>query len=44
MTALDTAGIRHSDHFYPGGTHGWPYFIADLHWALPQMMHDLQQR
>jgi S-formylglutathione hydrolase FrmB len=23
--------------FYPGGYHGWPYWQADLHWALPQL-------
>lgn len=34
---LDLAGVAHTDDFYPGGYHGWPYWQADLHWALPQI-------
>jgi diacylglycerol O-acyltransferase/trehalose O-mycolyltransferase len=34
---LDEAGVAHTDDFYPGGYHGWPYWQADLHWALPQI-------
>ena len=33
--ALDDAGVPHHDWFYSGGYHGWPYWQADLHWALP---------
>ena len=33
--ALDSAGVAHRDDFYQGGYHGWPYWQADLHWALP---------
>ena len=35
VRALDLAGIAHTDDFYPGGYHGWPYWQADMHWALP---------
>ena len=38
VRALDLAGVAHTDRFYPGGYHGWPYWQADLHWALPQIM------
>ena len=41
VRALDRAGVAHSDHFYPGGYHGWPYWQADLHWALPLMVQAL---
>ena len=34
---LDRAGVPHVDDFYLGGYHGWPYWQADLHWALPQI-------
>jgi diacylglycerol O-acyltransferase/trehalose O-mycolyltransferase len=37
VLALDRAGVAHSDHFYLGGYHGWPYWQADLHWALPRI-------
>ncbi|HEX6393602.1 MAG TPA: alpha/beta hydrolase family protein [Acidimicrobiales bacterium] len=37
VRALDLAGVAHTDDFYPGGYHGWPYWQADLHWALPQI-------
>lgn len=37
VRALDLAGVAHTDDFYPGGYHGWPYWQADLHWALPQL-------
>ena len=33
--------------FYPGGLHSWPYWQADLHWALPQILDaigDLDER
>lgn len=35
VRALNVAGVAHTDHFYLGGYHGWPYWQADLHWALP---------
>jgi S-formylglutathione hydrolase FrmB len=38
VRALDAAGVAHHDHFYPGGVHDWPYWQADLHWALPQIV------
>lgn len=41
IAALDAAGVQHTDRFYQGGVHDWPYFIPDLHWAVPQMMQDL---
>jgi S-formylglutathione hydrolase FrmB len=41
LAALAAAGIPHTDHFYLGGEHGWPYFVQDLHWALPLLIHDL---
>jgi S-formylglutathione hydrolase FrmB len=41
VTALDLAGVQHTDNFYQGGEHNWPYFIPDLRWALPQMIQDL---
>lgn len=37
VRALDQAGVPHTDNFYPGGYHGWPYWQADLHWALAQI-------
>jgi S-formylglutathione hydrolase FrmB len=37
VRALDLAGVAHTDDFYPGGYHGWPYWQADLHWALPRI-------
>ncbi|HZU73837.1 MAG TPA: alpha/beta hydrolase family protein [Acidimicrobiales bacterium] len=41
VRALDAAGVAHSDRFYTGGYHGWPYWQADLHWALPQIARAL---
>jgi diacylglycerol O-acyltransferase/trehalose O-mycolyltransferase len=38
VRALDQAGVAHTDDFYAGGYHGWPYWQADLHWALPQIV------
>lgn len=38
VRALDSAGVPHHDDFYLGGMHDWPYWQADLHWALPQMV------
>jgi S-formylglutathione hydrolase FrmB len=41
---LGFAATAAADHvpvvqdFYPGGYHGWPYWQADLHWALPQLV------
>lgn len=35
VRALDDAGVSHTDHLYLGGYHGWPYWQADMHWALP---------
>lgn len=33
--SLTLAGVPFQQHFYPGGYHGWVYWQADLHWALP---------
>ncbi|MGI8493265.1 MAG: alpha/beta hydrolase [Acidimicrobiales bacterium] len=41
VAALDRAGVAHHDDFYLGGYHGWPYWQADLHWALPQIARAL---
>ena len=41
VRALDQAGVPHTDNFYPGGYHGWPYWQADLHWALRQIAETL---
>jgi S-formylglutathione hydrolase FrmB len=38
VRALDAAGVPHHDHFYEGGVHDWPYWQADLHWALPKIV------
>ncbi len=38
VRALDRARIQHTDWFYGGGAHTWPYWQDDLHWALPQIM------
>lgn len=35
VRALTVAGVPYQTHFYAGGYHGWPYWQADLHWALP---------
>jgi S-formylglutathione hydrolase FrmB len=35
VRALTQAGVPYTADFYPGGYHGWPYWQADLHWALP---------
>ena len=35
VRSLSLAGVPFQEHFYPGGYHGWPYWQADLHWALP---------
>jgi S-formylglutathione hydrolase FrmB len=43
VRALDAAGVPHVDDFYAGGYHGWPYWQADLHWALPQIAAVLGQ-
>ncbi len=37
LRALHAAGVASTDDFYLGGYHGWPYWQADLHWALPIM-------
>lgn len=42
LAALAAAGIPHTDRFYQGGAHDWPYFIEDLHWAVPQIMQTLR--
>ena len=39
---LTLAGVQHTDWFYPGGLHDWPYWEADLHWALPQLLEAIQ--
>lgn len=41
VRALDQGGVAHTDDFYAGGYHGWPYWQADLHWALPGIAHAL---
>jgi S-formylglutathione hydrolase FrmB len=38
VAALDAEGIPHTDDFYGGGYHGWPYWQRELHWLLPQLM------
>lgn len=43
VKALDWAGVPHLDDFYVGGVHDWPYWQADLHWALPQIVAQLQR-
>ena len=35
VRALTLVGVPFQEHFYPGGWHGWPYWQADMHWALP---------
>lgn len=35
VRALNKAGVPYQSHFYPGGYHGWLYWQADMHWALP---------
>jgi diacylglycerol O-acyltransferase/trehalose O-mycolyltransferase len=35
VRALELAGVPFQQDFYPGGYHGWPYWQADMHWALP---------
>ena len=35
VRALTLARVPATTHFYAGGYHGWPYWQADLHWALP---------
>ncbi|MHB8594715.1 MAG: alpha/beta hydrolase [Acidimicrobiales bacterium] len=37
VRAMTLSGVPFTTHFYPGGYHGWPYWQADLHWALPLM-------
>jgi S-formylglutathione hydrolase FrmB len=39
--ALTLAGVQFEPNFYPGGLHSWPYWEADLHWALPSMLADI---
>lgn len=34
---LDLAGVDHTDWFYPGGYHGWPYWESALEWSLPKI-------
>lgn len=41
VRALDRAGVSFTADFYLGGYHGWPYWQADLHWALPLMAQTL---
>ena len=41
VRALDQAGVPYTADFYPGGYHGWPYWQADLHWALPLVAQSL---
>jgi S-formylglutathione hydrolase FrmB len=42
--ALDAAGIPHTDDFYGGGYHGWPYWQREIHWLLPQLMAVIGRR
>ncbi|HUY64181.1 MAG TPA: alpha/beta hydrolase family protein [Acidimicrobiales bacterium] len=35
VRSLTLAHVPYISNFYPGGYHGWPYWQADLHWALP---------
>jgi S-formylglutathione hydrolase FrmB len=42
VTALDAEHIRHTDHFYGGGTHTWPYWLRDLQWFLDWLDPQLQ--
>ena len=37
VRALTQAGVPYTADFYPGGYHGWPYWQADLHWAMPMI-------
>ncbi|MHB8437611.1 MAG: alpha/beta hydrolase [Acidimicrobiales bacterium] len=39
--ALRKAGVAYTSHFYVGGYHGWPYWQADLYWALPSIANVL---
>ena len=41
--ALDEAGVAYTDGSYPGGYHGWPYWEAALHWALPQIAAEMAE-
>lgn len=41
VRSLDLAKVPYQSDFYLGGYHGWPYWQADLHWALPQLVADL---
>ena len=38
VAAMDLAGVEHTDKFYRGGQHSWPFFQDDLRWLFPQMM------
>lgn len=37
VRAFDSTGVAHRTHFYPGGTHSWPYWKDELARFLPQM-------
>lgn len=43
--ALLTAGrapeLHYETSFYPGGRHSWPYWQDALHWALPQVLAEI---
>lgn len=41
LHALDAAGVPYHKDFYLGGYHGWPYWERELHWALPQMIAEI---
>ena len=41
VTALDAARVPHTDRFVSGGEHSWAWISQEMHWALPQIVHDL---
>lgn len=41
VRGLDAAKVPYTSDFYLGGYHGWPYWQADLHWALPKLVAEL---
>ncbi|MCW2681882.1 MAG: esterase-like protein [Frankiales bacterium] len=41
LTALTAAGVDYGARFHRGGVHTWRWFVADLEWALPQVMEAL---
>ncbi|MCA1833286.1 MAG: esterase family protein [Actinobacteria bacterium] len=42
VRALDAQNVPHTDWFYTGGQHTWPYWQADLHWLFGQgLLNDI---